>query len=82
MCVAVPGRVVERQGLRALVEVSGVQRQVSVQAMPEVQQGDYVLISLGMVLEKITEDESQQLEELWQDIAEAQETQFGQGEPV
>jgi hydrogenase expression/formation protein HypC len=80
MCVAVPGRVIERQGLRALVEVSGVRRQVSVLALPEVGEGDYVLISLGMALEKITEEESRQLEELWQDVAAAQETQCNKGE--
>lgn len=48
MCLAVPSKVVERDGVVATVEAFGDTRQVSLLLMPEeVEVGDYVLIQAG-----------------------------------
>lgn len=73
MCVAVAGRVVSVDGASALVEVDGAKRQVSALMLPGLQAGEHVLVSLGMALERITEDEARSLEGLWRDVIAAQD---------
>lgn len=73
MCVAVPGRVVQLGDGRAVVDVGGAKREVSTVLLPDVKQGEYVLVSLGMAVERLTEEEARTLQDLWQDIAAAQE---------
>jgi hydrogenase expression/formation protein HypC len=48
VCLAIPSRILEIDGLTALVDTAGEQRQVSLMLMhEEVSVGDYVLIQLG-----------------------------------
>jgi hydrogenase expression/formation protein HypC len=61
MCLAVPGRVVSRSddaggAPSAAVELNGVLREgVSLALLPEVQIGDYVVVHLGMALDRVEE---------------------------
>lgn len=60
MCLAIPGRVVELLAdtpQLALVEVSGVRRQVNVDLLLEegLGPGDWVLIHVGFAMSKISE---------------------------
>jgi len=73
MCVALPGRVVERRGDRALVEVRGFRREVSILPLPDLREGEYVLISLGMAVERVSEEEARAMEALWGEVAAALE---------
>ena len=65
MCLAIPGRVVERlDGGLARVDFSGVGRTVSVAFTPEARPGDWVLVHVGFALAQIDEDEAQATLEL------------------
>ena len=59
MCLSVPGRVVSRheQGgtLMARVEFPGSVREVCLECVPEAQPGDWVLVHLGLALERLDE---------------------------
>ncbi|HSS49085.1 MAG TPA: HypC/HybG/HupF family hydrogenase formation chaperone [Thermoanaerobaculia bacterium] len=60
MCLAIPGKVVEfvtETPHLALVEVSGVKRQVNVDLLREegLEAGDWVLIHVGFAMSKISE---------------------------
>ncbi len=69
MCAALPARVVEILGSgRASVEQSGVVRQVSVQLLPDLQEGEYVLLNLGVAVQRLSADEAQEVLDLWQEI--------------
>ena len=58
MCLGVPGRVVEIQGMMATVDFFGVERQVSLQVVDEpVAPGDYVLNHVGFAIRRIPESE-------------------------
>ena len=70
MCLALVGKVESRSGDTGKVAISGVGREVSFIALPEASEGDYVIVSLGMALEKITESEAQEIDSAWQEIAE------------
>ena len=62
MCLAVPGLVVHAEdcGLNriARVQFGGVTRQVSLDFVPEVNAGDYVLVHVGFAIAKVDEAEA------------------------
>jgi hydrogenase expression/formation protein HypC len=65
MCLAIPGRVLERTGEGlARVDFGGVRREVSVVFTPEAAEGDWVLVHVGFALATIDEDEAQATLEL------------------
>lgn len=62
MCVALPGRVVEVDGQRALLDLAGVARRVSISLLlvegAPVETGDWVLADAGMAVRRLTEREA------------------------
>jgi hydrogenase expression/formation protein HypC len=58
MCLAIPSRIIAREGDLARVECFGVERDVSLMLLPEpVEIGDYVLIQNGsFAMEKVDRD--------------------------
>ncbi len=63
MCLAVPGKVVSIDKSNpelsmAKVSFSGVMKDVCVQWLPEVKEGDYVLAHVGMALNIVDEEEA------------------------
>ena len=68
MCLAVPGLVIhaEESGWNRIAKVKfgGVTRQVSLDFVPEVQVGDYVLVHVGFAIAKVDEAEAHRTLEL------------------
>lgn len=58
MCLAVPMKLVARDGAQGTTENSGLRVNVMLTLVPEVQIGDYVLIHAGYALAIIDEDEA------------------------
>ncbi|MBQ0058560.1 MAG: HypC/HybG/HupF family hydrogenase formation chaperone [Lachnospiraceae bacterium] len=63
MCVAATGLVVEVMGREALVDFNG--NQVRAKAgLVQVQPGDHVLVHAGCILQKISQQEMQEIREM------------------
>jgi hydrogenase expression/formation protein HypD len=61
MCLAVPALVLElRDGAGALVDVAGVQREISLALTPEARQEDWVLVHVGFALAVIDQHEARE----------------------
>lgn len=59
MCLAIPARVVELIGDdRAMVEMGGVQKEVSLALVDDVDEGDYVIVHVGFALNKLDPEEA------------------------
>ena len=63
MCLAVPGKVLsidqsDPELKMASVDFSGIIKDISVQWLPEVKVGDYVLTHVGMALNIINEEDA------------------------
>lgn len=59
MCLAIPGRVLERTGEGlARVDFGGVRRTVSIAFTPDVEPNDWVLVHVGFALAQIDEEEA------------------------
>lgn len=65
MCLAVPGKVVKRDdGLKATVDMMGIERPVSLRLVPTAQVDDYILVHAGFGIQIVDEQEAQETLEL------------------
>jgi len=60
MCIAIPMKVVDIQDDTAIVEHSGVKRQVGLQLLDNVQVDDWVIIHTGFAISKLDEAQAQE----------------------
>lgn len=63
MCVALPGKVIEIKDRDAVVDFNG--NQVTARAgLVDVKVGDYVLVHAGCVIQKVTQQDMEDMENL------------------
>jgi hydrogenase expression/formation protein HypC len=75
MCLALPARVVELlPNLRAMVDLGGVRKEVSIDLVDDAQVDDYVIIHVGYALGKIDPEEAQRTLALFAELSETQNT--------
>ncbi|UCG77820.1 MAG: HypC/HybG/HupF family hydrogenase formation chaperone [Nitrospirota bacterium] len=57
MCLAIPSKIIEMDGMKAKIEVYGARKDINLMLMPvEVEVGDYVLVHAGFALQKVERD--------------------------
>jgi hydrogenase expression/formation protein HypC len=66
MCLAVPGKVISIAGEDPLmrsgkVDFGGISKEVSLAYVPEVTEGDYVIVHVGFAISKVDEEEAKQV---------------------
>ena len=67
MCVALPGKVIEIKDKDAVVDFNGNQGTARL-GLVDVKPGDYVLVHAGCILQKVSTDEAESLNELMKDV--------------
>jgi hydrogenase expression/formation protein HypC len=70
MCLAIPARIVELEGDRAVVDAMGNRWKAKTTLLPEAKLGDLVLIHAGFAISLVNEEEAKKT---WQLIAEIDE---------
>jgi hydrogenase expression/formation protein HypC len=68
MCLAFIGRIEEISGEMAVVEIMGVQRDISVVLVPEAKKGDYVMVHAGFAINTIDEKDAKETEALLKQV--------------
>jgi hydrogenase expression/formation protein HypC len=76
MCLAVPGKIITKEGDTGKVELGGVTRKVGLQLVPESKPGDWVLLHAGFAIQVVDEKEAQATLDLLEEFFEA-ETEDG-----
>lgn len=67
MCVALPGKVIEIHGSDAMIDFNG--NQLTAKAgLVDIQVGDYCLVHAGCILQKVNQDEAEQLIALMKEL--------------
>jgi hydrogenase expression/formation protein HypC len=74
MCLAIPAKIVSLDGTIAKVDMMGNERLISVDLVPEVGIGEYVLIHAGFAIGIIDDQSAKETEELLLEVADAYET--------
>ncbi len=70
MCLAIPARIVELEGDKAVVDAMGNRWKAKTTLLPEAKIGDLVLIHAGFAISLVDEEEAKRT---WQLIAEISE---------
>ena len=74
MCLGVPGRVIDVNGLLATVDFWGVTRQVRLELVDQpVAPGDYILNHVGYAIRRIPEEDIQETLALYEELLKASE---------
>ncbi|OQY05841.1 MAG: hypothetical protein B6I25_05065 [Planctomycetales bacterium 4572_13] len=69
MCLAVPARVIEKDGDRAVADAMGNRWNIRITLTPDIEVGDVVLIHAGYAIAKVDEEEAKKTWELFEEIA-------------
>ena len=73
MCLAIPTKILSIDEDRiAVVELGGVERQISLIMVPEAEVGNYVLVHTGYAISLMDDDEAQASLETFAEIAKIQ----------
>ncbi|MFH1010145.1 MAG: HypC/HybG/HupF family hydrogenase formation chaperone [bacterium] len=70
MCLAIPMKLLEIDGVRGTVELSGMRKEIMLTLTPDVRIGDYVIIHAGYAIEILNEEEAHQTLDLLCEISE------------
>lgn len=69
MCLGVPGKVIEIEGMLATVDFFGVRREVRLDVVDEpVSPGDYILNHVGYAIRRIPEDQIEGTLSLYEEL--------------
>ena len=70
MCLAVPLKLIEIDGKKAVGEALGVKREVRVDFIKEPKPGDYVMVHAGFAIERLPERQARDDWEAWEEVAD------------
>ena len=71
MCLAVPLKVVEINGLDAVGEVEGLRRRMRLDFIKEPKLGEYVIVHAGFAIERLSEKQALADIEAWAEVRDA-----------
>ncbi|MEE5992740.1 MAG: HypC/HybG/HupF family hydrogenase formation chaperone [Oscillospiraceae bacterium] len=69
MCVGLSARVVRVEDGTALIDASGVQREVSAGVLEDLEPGDFVMVHAGVVIAKITDSDENETDDLMENLS-------------
>ena len=75
MCLAIPARIVELEGDKAVVDAMGNRFKAKITLLPKAKLGDLVLVHAGFAISLVDEEEAKQTWQLIAEINEFQDTQ-------
>ena len=68
MCLGVPMKIIEIDGITATAEITGVKRKISLQLVDEAKIGDYVIVHAGFAIQILDEKEAMETLSLLQEF--------------
>ena len=75
MCLAIPARIIELEGDRAVVDAMGNRFKAKTTLLPKAKLGDLVLVHAGFAISIVDEEEAKKTWQLIAEINEFNETQ-------
>jgi len=71
MCLAIPLKLIEINGKKAVGEAMGMKRDVRVDFIREPKIGDYVIVHAGFAIERLPEEQALLDIEAWEEVSDA-----------
>lgn len=69
MCLAIPAKIISKNGDIAVVSVSGVRREVSLMFCPNAKIGDYIIMHAGFAIQLLDKKDAEDTLQMLSDIA-------------
>jgi hydrogenase expression/formation protein HypC len=69
MCLAIPSKIVKIKDNMGIIDVEGVQKEVSLLLIEDPRVGDYVIVHAGFAIQKIDEAEASESLKLLRELA-------------
>jgi len=69
MCLAIPGKLLKIDGNVGVVDFGGVRRDVRLDLLEQVQEGDHVIVHVGYAIQVLDQREAEKLLKSWAEIA-------------
>lgn len=66
MCVAVPAKIITVSDNIAQIESAGVSKKIDISLVPEVSEGDYVIVHAGFAIQIVDGKEAKKILELFE----------------
>ena len=57
MCLAIPGKIIEKKENIALVDFGGIKKEVMLDLLPEAEIDDYILVHAGFAISKVYKED-------------------------
>ena len=74
MCLGVPGIIVKRLSREeVIVDFGGIRRVVDALLVPDVKEGDYVIVHAGAIIGKIDKKTFEEITEIFSELAKVEE---------
>lgn len=73
MCLAIPLKLIEINGKKAVGEAMGMKRELRVDFIKEPKTGDYVIVHAGFAIERLPETQALEDLEAWEEVGGALE---------
>lgn len=71
MCVAIPMELVAREGTRGTARAAGLELEIALDLLEEVEVGDYVIVHAGYAIQRLTAAEARETLELFAMLEES-----------
>ena len=75
MCLAIPARIIELEGDKAVVDAMGNRFKAKTTLLPDIKLGDLVLVHAGFAISQVDEEEAKETWELFKQINEFRDTE-------
>lgn len=72
MCLAVPMKLIKKQGDVGTVELGGVERQISLMLMPDARLGEYMVVHAGFAIQRLDEEDAKETLDLLMQISDGE----------
>ena len=69
MCLAVPGKIVEKRGNKAIVDYGGIRREADI-SLVDVNEGDYVIVHAGFAIQVLSKEDAEETLRIFQEMVE------------
>lgn len=74
MCVAIPAQIVTvYDDHRALVNIGGIEREISIALLDQVEVGEFVIVHVGYALAKLDQQEAKKTLQLFESMTQEEE---------
>ncbi len=68
MCLAIPGKVLKIDGQVAAVDFGGARREIKLDLLKNVHDGDYVLVHAGYAIQVLDETKAREILSSWEEV--------------